>query len=141
MFTPRKPRIMSDGGLRMADVGKAIPYIRHPQSAIRNSSWRSPQYVTNQDQNTENHHQRVVLRIAGLNEPYGPAERPDESTDEFDQAIDNIFIPPIGAVGTPCRCQRRTVNKAVDNICVKPPQQSSRTLRAVHEKHVVKFIH
>src|SRR5262245_53488071 len=104
---------MLDVGCWMADVPS---YIRHPPSDIQHSSWGSPQYVTNKDQNAENHHQRIVLRIAGLNEADGPAERLDESADEPDRAVHNPSIPPVGPVGTPCRCSCGAVYQTVDNV-------------------------
>src|SRR5437016_24828 len=128
---------MLDSGWRMVDVGKPVPYIHHPPSTIQHPSWCSPQYVTNKNQNAENHHQRVVLRIAGLNEADGPAEGLDESADEPDRAVDNPSIPPIGPVCTPGRCSCRAIHQTVHNFCIESPQRSSRILRPVYEKSVV----
>src|SRR3954464_15891038 len=139
MFTPRTTG--RDLGIRISEFGfLRLPEIRNPISEFRNPSRCSPQYVTNKNQNAENHDKGIVLRITGLNETDRPAECLDEAADKSHRAVNDPSIPPTRAVCAPLGQSRRTIHQTVDNVGIKSPQRFSRTFRPIYEKSVVQLI-
>src|SRR5262245_56088926 len=82
----------------------------------------APQDVTDKDQHAEDHHQRIVLDIPCLNEPYGPTHGLDETADKSNQAVNDPSIPPTGSDGTLNCAKCRTVDDAINNRRIKLPE-------------------
>ncbi len=100
----------------------------------------SPQNVTNKDQNAEDHHQRIILNISGLDEAYRPADGLYEAADQTDNAVHDPAVPPARAKSALDRTPCRAVHSAVDDLCVKLPQIFAGVLRAIHEQRIVKLV-
>src|SRR5207237_1446379 len=97
----------------------------------KNPLWGPPQNVTDKDQKPEDHDQRVILHVTGLNKAKGPAHCLDKTADESDETIHDPAIPPTGTQRALNRAPRGAVHSAVDDLPVEAPQQSARILRAM----------
>ena len=101
----------------------------------------SPQDVTDKDQNAQNHHQRVILRISGLNQADRPTERLDEIRRQTGPARRQSSDPTSrirsrsSSYSTPSHSQRRR-RPFASNFHRPFPG----ILGAIHEQSIVKFI-
>src|SRR5262249_39361674 len=99
-----------------------------------------PQNVTNEDQHAQDHDQRVVLNVSGLDETYGPAHGLYETAKESDQPVDDPSIPPTGTNSAlhcpPCRAVYRTIHY----LRIEFPQTRSGAFGAIDEQGIVEFI-
>src|SRR5882672_7545111 len=59
----------------------------------------SPQGVADQDQNSKNHHERVILRVSGLDQAEQRTECSQKAAHKTDQPIDDPSIPPARSLG------------------------------------------